>query len=185
VFGEKDSSLELHFEWRKLMSDGMIKPVAFSRQQLSWIRVVGHGVVEPVACPEFFMDFLRNNSFVPKEARTELNEESFSDGKISHRELGKDLYEGDLLGGSKNVLKERVVETTMEHSNLAQNIYFSNYFTWQGHLRDGYLFNLSPELYRKMNRNGQFVCMHCEVKHLREAMPFDRISVTMKLGRLS
>ena len=46
TFGYKDSSLELHFEWRKLMSDGMIMPVAFSRQQLSWIRVVGHGVVD-------------------------------------------------------------------------------------------------------------------------------------------
>ncbi len=183
VFGDNDASLELHFEWRK-MSEGMIKPVAFSRQQLSWIRVIGHGVVESVACPEFFMAFLQNNGFLPNAAPAELSEEPSGEKKIFPQELGNILFEGDLLGSGKDAVKESAVETTMEHSNLAQNIYFSNYFIWQGHLRDQYLFSLSPVRYRSMDRNGQFVCIHSEVKHLREAMPFDRISVTMKLRRL-
>ena len=51
MFGYKDSSLMLHFEWRKLMPDGMIMPVAFSRHKVSWIKVIGHGIVEPVPVP--------------------------------------------------------------------------------------------------------------------------------------
>ena len=46
------------------------------------------------------------------------------------------------------------------------------------------LFSLSPELYRKMNRHGRFACISSEVEHLREAMPFDRIVVKMKLKRV-
>ena len=95
--------------------------------------------------------------------------------------LGNIIYEGNVLDTRTEFLGESFFDTTMEHSNLAQNIYFSNYFTWQGHLRDRYLFSLSPELYRKMDRHGRFACINSEVEHLREAMPFDRIAVTMKL----
>ncbi len=182
MFGFKDSSLLLHFEWRKLLADRRIMSVAFSEHQVSWVRAVGHGVVEPVECPEFFMDFLQENHLLPEKDSTELHERSSGNGRISITELGNVLYEGNLLG-ENNILEDGVFDTTMEHSNLAQNIYFSNYFIWQGHLRDRYLFKLSPEQYRKMDRNGQFVCVHSQVTHLREAMPFDRILVTMKLRR--
>src|SRR6202142_1185812 len=184
MFGYENSSLILHFEWRKLMPDGMIVPVAFSRHQVSWIKVIGHGIVEPVPCPQYFKNFLRDNGLLPKG-----NGKSFIEGSSGHRKipegrLGNILYEGNVLNTSDGVLGESIVDTTMEHSNLAHNIYFSNYYTWQGHLRDRYLFTLSPELYRKMNRYGKFVCIYCQIKHLREAVPFDRIAVTMKLKRL-
>lgn len=183
VFGTGNSSLLLHFEWRKLMANGATRPVAFSRQQVSWIETVGHGVVEPVPCPEFFMDFLRQTSRLPKEDKMEARDDLPSNRTLSAVQLGRILYEGNVLGEG-DILKEIVYDTTMEHSNLAQNIYFSNYFTWQGQLRDRYLFDLSPEQYRKMDKHGQFVCINCQIKHLREAMPFDRIAITMKLQKL-
>src|SRR3989304_7554201 len=102
---------------------------------------------------------------------------------ISSAQLGRTYFEGNVLGQS-DILKEIILDTTMEHSNLAQNIYFSNYFTWQGQLRDTYLFEFSPEQYRRMDKHGQFVCIESQVKHLREAMPFDRIAITMKLLKL-
>jgi len=183
MFGTHDSSLILHFEWSKLSGEGTLIPVAFSSHQVSWVRVIGHGIVEPIAGPKFFMEFLRKNDMLPKKDGIEFDDDSPNSGKISIPQLGKILYEGDILG-EINILEEAVFDTSMEHSNLAQNIYFSNYFTWQGYLRDRYLFNLAPELYRIMNNKGQFVCVHSEVNHLREAMPFDRISVTMKLRRI-
>ena len=181
MFGYEDSSLMLHFQWGKLMPDGMIMPVAFSRHQVSWIKVIGHGIVEPVSCPQYFKDFLRDNGLLPKE-----NGKSLTDGLSNVRRnynesLGNIIYEGNVLDASTEFLEESFFDTTMEHSNLAQNVYFSNYFMWQGHLRDKYLFSLSPELYRKMDRHGRFACINSEVEHLREAMPFDRIAVTMKL----
>ncbi len=183
VFGSGNSSLLLHFEWFKLMANGILHPIAFSRQQTSWIRTVGHGVVELVPCPEFFMDFLRQNSLLPKEERIESKDNMSGIQTISDAQLGRTLYESNFLGDNA-ILKEIVIDTTMEHSNLAQNIYFSNYFTWQGQLRDRYLFDFSPEQYRKMDKHGQFVCIDSQVRHLREAMPFDRIAITMKLLKL-
>ena len=35
-----------------------------------------------------------------------------------------------------------------------------------------------------MDKHGQFVCIDSQIKHLREAMPFDRIAITMKLQKL-
>ncbi len=183
MFGPKDSSLLLSFEWRKRMADGKVVPVAVSTHQVSWVRTIGHGVVEPIACPEFFMEFLQKSGMLPKGGSAEIHDKLLTNGQISVSELGKVLYEADVLG-EDHILEESVFDTTMEHANLAQNIYFSNYFTWQGRVRDRYLFNLSPEQYRKMDSNGQFVCLHSQVKHLREAMPFDRISVSMKLRRV-
>ena len=183
VFGTGNSSLLLHFEWSKLMTNGILRPVAFSRQQTSWIRTVGHGIVESVPCPEFFMDFLCRNNLLPKKERIESNNDLSGMRTISSAQLGRTYFEGNVLGQS-DILKEIILDTTMEHSNLAQNIYFSNYFTWQGQLRDTYLFEFSPEQYRRMDKHGQFVCIESQVKHLREAMPFDRIAITMKLLKL-
>lgn len=183
VFGAGDSSLLLRFEWRKFMADGAERPVALSRQQVSWIKTAGHGVVEPVPCPAFFMDFLRENGLLPDNKRAGAADPLSDERSTLAARLGITLYEGNVLGNG-DLLKEGVFDTATEHSNLAQNIYFSNYFIWQGHLRDRYLFEISPEQYRKMGAQGQMVCMDCQVTHLREAMPFDRIAVTMKLQKL-
>jgi enediyne polyketide synthase len=184
MFGPKNSSLILGFEWRKRVKDGGIVPVALSTHQVSWARTTGPGVVEPMACPEFFMEFLEKNGLLPNgDSAKSHDDKLMGNGQISASKLGNVLYEADVLG-EDHVLGESVFDTTMAHSNLAQNIYFSNYFTWQGQVRDRYLFNISPEQYRRMNRNGHFVCIYSMVKHLREAMPFDRISVTMKLRRV-
>ena len=132
----------------------------------------------------FLLTSCRHENLLPEEDSADKHEESASGGKAYDGGSGKVLYEADILGEDTGVLEESVINTTMEHSNLAQNIYFANYFRWQGHLRDRYLFNLSPEKYRKMDRQGQFACVHSSIKHLREAMPFDRVSVTMKLIRV-
>jgi malonyl CoA-acyl carrier protein transacylase/acyl-CoA thioesterase FadM len=183
VFGPDNSSLLLNFEWRKLTAGGTSKPVAFSQQQVSWIKTVGHGVVEQVPCPEFFMDFIVKNDLLPRTDSAGPGEGLSAEPAISAEGLGKPLYEGDVMGDG-DLLKESVFDTVMEHSNLAQNVYYSNYFEWQGHLRDRYLFEISPEQYRGMGVQGQLACVDCKIHHLREAMPFDRIAVRMKLQRL-
>jgi enediyne polyketide synthase len=184
MFDDEDSSLILNFEWCKVMPNGVTIPIAFSRQRVSWIKVIGHGIAEPVCCPQYFKDFLKDNGLLPNGNGKSIEVESSSSRTQYNGRLGKMLYESNVLATIDDVLGESFFDTTMEHSNLAQNIYFSNYFVWQGHLRDRYLFSLSPELYRKMNRHGRFACISSEVEHLREAMPFDRIVVKMKLKRV-
>ncbi|MCF8106971.1 MAG: hypothetical protein K9K64_15955, partial [Desulfohalobiaceae bacterium] len=64
------------------------------------------------------------------------------------------------------------------------NIYFAHYPAWQGKTRDRYFFGLIPEYYRGTGESGELICLDCRVDHLREAMPFDRILVTMALKEL-
>jgi acyl-CoA thioesterase FadM len=184
VFGYKDSSLMLKFVWCKLAANGTIVPIAFSNHQLSWIKVVGHGLVEPVACPSFFAEFLRENDLVPKQPKAKQAENLPPAEAIALQDLGDLIQAYDLIGKNKNVVTETIFDTSMQHSNLAQNIYFSNYFAWQGHLIDKYIFELDPQLYMSMSPKAQFATTLCQVTHLREAMPFDRIAITLQLDRI-
>jgi enediyne polyketide synthase len=184
VFGYKDSSLKLKFEWRKLAANGTIVPVAFSEHQVSWIKVVGHGLVEPVECPLFFADFLRDSGLVPKLPKAKHTENLPPAEAITPKDLGELIRAYDLIGKNRSAVTETTFDTSMQHSNLAQNIYFSNYFAWQGHLIDKYLFELDPQLYMSMSPRAQFATTHCQVTHLREAMPFDRIAITLQLHRV-
>jgi enediyne polyketide synthase len=184
IFGYKDSSLILKFEWRKLSANGTIVPVAFSEHQVSWIKVVGHGLVEPVECPSFFLDFLRENDLIPKPARAEQSENPAPAEAITQRDFGDLIQTCDLIGENRPAVAETTLDTSMQHANLAQNIYFSNYFSWQGHLIDRYLYELDSQLYMSMTPEAQFATTRCQVTHLREAMPFDQIAVTMQVHRI-
>lgn len=154
-------------------------PAASSEQQVSWKRSSEGGIIKSESCPDFFMEFLHQNGFIPKKRNSRAPDEK----KIISAELGKSIFSNDIIR-KEHILEERVFETTIEHSSLAGNIYFANFFRWQGQLRDRYLFKLSPEQYRKMGERGQFACLYSKVHHLHEAKPFDFISVTMKLKRL-
>ncbi len=184
VFGYRDSSIKLKLEWCKLTADGTIVPVAFSDHQVSWIKVVGHGLVEPVECPSFFADFLRENNLAPKLPKTKQPENLPPAAAIAQENFGGLIRQYDLIGKNKSAAAETVFDTSMQHSNLAQNIYFSNYFAWQGHLIDKYIYELDPQLYMSMSPEAQFATTRCQVIHLREAMPFDRIAVTLQVHRV-
>ena len=184
IFGYKDSSLLLKFQWSKLLPDGSVKPVAFSEQQTSWFRVESHGNMKPVECPEFFINYLQRDNLALKRNNGNKLERLIGQKNIKMPGLGEVLYERNIVNDSKTILDEGTFDTSMEDSSLSQNIYFSNYFAWQGHIRDRYFFNIDPERFRNMDRDGQLACLYSSVKHLREAMPFDRIFIDMKLQRL-
>jgi acyl-CoA thioesterase FadM len=184
VAGYKDSSLTLKFEWRKITPGGEALPVAFSTHQVSWIKVVGHGVVEPVECPRFFSAFLHENNYAPPRPVKDELPRPFPAEEEGLEDYGELVRQYELIGKDRNMAGETIFETTTQNSNLAQNVYFSNYFAWQGHLIDKYLFGLEPRLYMSMSTDGQFATARSHVTHLREAMPFDRIVVTMQIENI-
>lgn len=184
IFGYGDSSLVLKFEWSKLTADGTVVPAAFSEQQVSWIRVTGHGLVEPVKCPSFFSEFLRKSDLAPKLPKAEQSEDMPLAEAATPQDLGELVREYDLIGRDRRPDAETTLDTSMQHSNLALNIYFSNYFAWQGHLMERFMYGLDPQLYMNMSHEAQFATTRCRVTHLREAMPFDRITVTLRLHRI-
>ena len=82
-------------------------------------------------------------------------------------------------------LLSQLMETSLEDANIVGNIYFANYYAWQGRVRDRYFYDLIPQYFPGYRRPGRImVCLNCRVDHLREAMPFDRIEVRMALKAL-
>ena len=81
-------------------------------------------------------------------------------------------------------LLSQLIETCFEDANIVGNIYFANYYAWQGRVRDRYFYDLVPEYFQGTGDKGELICLNCRVDHLREAMPFDRIEVRMALKAL-
>ena len=79
---------------------------------------------------------------------------------------------------------ERKISTSLENSNIVGNLYFANYYAWQGQVRDRFFYEIVPEYFKGVGEKGELICLDAEVKHLREAMPFDDIIVTMALKKL-
>ena len=61
------------------------------------------------------------------------------------------------------------------------NINFANYYVLQGRMRDSFFHDIVPDCYRRTGNHGELRCLRSKVEHLREAMPFDQIQVTMSL----
>ncbi|MCJ7603516.1 MAG: FAD-dependent oxidoreductase [Desulfobulbaceae bacterium] len=80
---------------------------------------------------------------------------------------------------SSSLLREESIQTSLEDANLVGNIYFANYYKWQGRTRDNFLKEIYPEFNSGFERGGELRCVHCKVNHLNEAMPYDHIIVRM------
>jgi acyl-CoA thioesterase FadM len=80
------------------------------------------------------------------------------------------------------VLHEEAFDTSLEESNLVGNIYFANYYVWQGVTRDRFFQAFAPELYQGTGEAGELRCLYQRTDHLREAMPFQRIAARMSLA---
>jgi acyl-CoA thioesterase FadM len=63
-------------------------------------------------------------------------------------------------------------------------VYFANYGEWMSHVRDLYFHRLTPDCFRNSGRDGEWVCLSCAIDHLSEAMPFDRILITMDVAAI-
>jgi len=179
--GPADSTLQLTFDFRKTNAQGQQERLATLTQETSWVTILGQGVVRPEPFAEYYGNFIRqllpqvgsqNKPLALPESLysivTEVNEQTFD-------------YQAPSGPAAKPFLHAETIETGLDHANLVGNIYFANYFTWQGRARDRFLFLLAPEYFRGIGAQGELICLESRVDHLREAMPFDRIVVTMSL----
>jgi len=173
--GQDDSTMGLRFQWRKVLPAGDSQRIADGKMQITWVRVLGHGQVEVAPLPVYVQDYVdavgpRREADAPAEAPfpTELA-------------LGKELHRTSRGPRAGRVLLEEVFQTSLEDANLVGNIYFDNYAKWQGRVRDMFFYEAAPHLYRGGAQSGELVCRSVRVSHIREAMPFDLIYVSMGL----
>ena len=172
VSGREKSSVDLFYEWTMHDKHGNKEPFAKSRQRTTWVRTIGHGLVEVEAFPEVLLQ-----AFEPNFAnKTEIT----ISGEIDPRVFGEQLWAPKKAFVQ---LAEKTFQTSQQDSNLIGNIYFSHYFKWQRQVRDALFVRLCPKLVTSA-AEGEPLGVFCSSTHLREAMPYDEIVVKMSLRGL-
>jgi acyl-CoA thioesterase FadM len=86
--------------------------------------------------------------------------------------------------GGYPIVRKQTFETTLAHANLVGNIYYANYYDWQGQIRDRFFYELIPDYYGGTGEKGELLALESRVDHLREAMPFDRVLVSLAVKEL-
>lgn len=176
--GPGDSIVVLGFDWHRIAGNGAPERVATSRIEMTWARVVSHGVVTPAPYPPYLDDFFQGFAGAADGGYTER------DG-LGHRQalkrIGASLWRAGNEPGSGAHLSEQSFPTSTNDANLVGNLYYTKYYELQGALRDRYLFGIFPEAYRAATATGGMRCVFTEVKHLRDAMPFDILTARMRV----
>ena len=180
ISGAQESSVTLNFDWVSLGENGIEERVATGKMGFTWVEIIGHGIVKPAPFPDYYREFI--------DSMIAQNEDQ--DAYVPAPEPMKDLNPGTSLfkapkgPGMRVGLTEKVYETSLFDANLVGNLYFGNYSIWMGKIRDKYFQNLIPEYYLGIGENGELRCKDSKIQHLREAMPFDDIRVTMSISEL-
>ncbi|MGD9365064.1 MAG: SDR family NAD(P)-dependent oxidoreductase [Desulfobacteraceae bacterium] len=183
--GPENSTMTLNYDFRKLLPDGDYVRIAFCRIQTTWVELVGPGVARPAPYPDYFTRFMAN--MLPTKTDTPdqldpLPEPLAGFGGATGEEPVYTAPPGPVI---KPLLREQIFETALPQANVVGNVYYANYYEWQGSIRDRFFYELIPDHFSGIGEKGELLCLHSRVDHLREAMPFDRIVVTMALKALS
>jgi phytoene dehydrogenase-like protein/acyl-CoA thioesterase FadM len=176
VSGKEQSKIDMCFEWWKNTSEGKREQIGFSTMSTTWVAIRGHGLVEVQPLPAFAKEFL--NKWLPPLETQEVHHEFPK--PVPPFDFGRELYRepaGPIQPAA--LITERTFETTLEDANLVGNIYFSNYYLWQGRVRDHFINEIASEYFSGSGKQGELRCIRCKVNHLNEAMPFERIGVSM------
>ena len=68
-------------------------------------------------------------------------------------------------------------ETSLKHSNATQNVYFSNFFEWQGSTRERWFFEcISNDM---LQDKGVFITKKAHNEYFREAFPFQTVTCSL------
>ncbi len=177
--GPKNSTMDLAFDFRKCLPDGSQQRIAWMEQQTTWVRVLEHGMVEPDEYPDYYWQLMKD--MMPKwtsETEREPLPEPFA---AIHDATGTEPVLLSTSDGAHAfpVLYEHRVETAQGHANFVGNIYFAHYHTWMGEARDRFFYRVMPQRFRGVGESGELLITECRVDHLREAMPFDVVLVTV------
>ena len=179
-YGTHDEVMCLKCDWSRIDGKKTTTRVALSEMGFSWVKIVGHGVAKVEPLPKKLRAFL--DGMLPR-TDTVKPLEPLPCG-YEHLQPGPLLWQGTGLADGKPALFRHEILTTSENSNWVGNIYFANYGEWMARVRDLYFHRLTPDCFRHAGRDGEWVCRSCAIDHLSEAMPFDRILVTMDVAAI-
>lgn len=154
--------------------------IAFSEQEATWVRLIGHGQVAVEPLPRDLKQFLEGLGQKTEDHGIMPQPE----GTLSHLDLGAPVFETKAAPGRDRPLYTYTLQSTLEDANQVGNVYFANYIAWQNRAKELYLFSVIPDYLRGTGDKGEMITIKSRVDHLREAMPFDKVAVVMYLRSL-
>ncbi|NNE19650.1 MAG: hypothetical protein HKN10_14345, partial [Myxococcales bacterium] len=156
-------------------NEGDPQMFAWSHMTISAVQVLRDGAVRATKWPDYFYGFLELMG--PRSSGASRAPSTPSDyGSCCFEEIPGPRATGLLLA-------DEVFDTSFEDGNVVGNIYFATYGAWQGRVRDRFFYELSPEDFRG-RPDSELICTNFRMTQLREAMPFDRVRVEMRLVAL-
>ncbi|MGI2903112.1 SDR family NAD(P)-dependent oxidoreductase [Tolypothrix sp. VBCCA 56010] len=179
------SSFDTYIEFCKVLPDNSLERLALGEVKATWVRLVSYGVPSPRSFPQYLEEYL-NQFSAKKPATLDLKNPATLNlsplpASLSQLELGQVVYDTPPGPSGGKVLRTETFQTTLEESNLVGNVYYGNYFIWQGRVRDLFLYSIAPEYLRVSEPQGEMICLYSRMDYLREAMPFDRIRVILSV----
>ncbi len=170
-----DSVIPLHCEFFKVEDNGNLLPLAHVTQETTWVEIIGHGQVIPALFPPYFKNFLD---------KTDAKSALVAGKDALMLDKGRILYQAKAVPGGNKAFFTGDFNTCFEDANLVGNIYYANYFIWQGRVRNNFLGEVIPDFLKGVGEQGELLCIRSRMDYLRDAMPFDQIHVSMSLKSL-
>lgn len=180
--GPQNGTMTLQFEFVQLLPDGGKRLLALSELQTTWVELTGPGMAKPAPYPDMLRTFF--DDMIPRDQPLQPETELPATLGLWHNPPDDPIYQAEHGPVIHPQLAVDTFETSLGQANAVGNVYYANYYEWQGALRDHYLQRLLPDHFSGVGELGEVICLDCRVDHLREAMPFDRIMVTMSLKTL-
>jgi len=164
------------FEWWRIpFPSGEPEMIAWTRMRISAVKAIRHGVISATDWPEFLYQFLKHmGDDAPKPTK----------GPEPELDLGARLFSKGSGPRPGVLLAEQTFTTSQEDSNVVGNIYFANYSVWQGRTTDQFFHSVAPRLFEERGAHGELHRAKTSINQLRDAMPFDEITVVMRLDEL-
>ncbi len=181
--GPENSTMTLSYDFRKMVKGGGYQRLAFCRLQTTWVEILGPGVAKVAPYPAYYGQFIEDMcpQFDAPDTPEPLPE---SLGHLFDVADDPVVYTAPSGPVVRPIVREQTFETTLAHANLVGNIYYANYYEWQGQIRDRFFYELIPEYFGGIGEKGELLALESRVDHLREAMPFDRVVLTLAVKEL-
>jgi len=71
----------------------------------------------------------------------------------------------------------------LKDTNLFGNVYFANYFYWQGVAREEFFRQVTPDPMFFINRKITMVTIEASMKFKKEALLFDEVAIEVKIAK--
>jgi len=94
-----------------------------------------------------------------------------------------------ITGPSDELVQQRAFEyrfqVSFEETNVVGNVYFANYFVWQGKCREAFLAKYSPQVLADFADGHGMITKDSSCEFHRESFAFDNLLIRMSLDKIN